>query len=1493
MFKKSKILKKLGQANTSLRLLRLRACPKSLPAANSRILRRLTTGFMAGLCAFSMLGSSMSGAITASAASTPMENPTFPSADTVIAKAATLLGTPYTYGNKGYWHAYVQGQYTPLSVETINNLGIDCSGLVYYTLTQLGYKTSGFSWNNPVPVDTDHWLTVNDNCTITYDGKTSKVEVEKKNIKTTDRPYWECADGSVITAGSVVVAQNPVGEDHVWIYMGEFDSRNDVISYLKSIGVSEKLINSKTVGDGTGAGGTHWRIESNGSEGVVINNKTDGKTATAMNMSAFRITKNDVKFEITKVLASDKTVKISGTSKVDGTVAKYGVYTDKACKNKVGEITIGKDGTGSIQLPEKQYYVKEISAPTGYSISEEVFALKADENVFVTEDFTRGKIKVNKTAEDGIVSGREFKVTGNDGSSYTKKTNANGVAEFSGLKVYNTSTGKSITYTVSEINVDTRYEVPKAQNVTLTSGDVDLTVNVKFNNQLKTGSIKINKQSEDNQNGDREFTITGNGKTYTIKTGSDGVAILSDIPVYNSNNEKIVYTISEKNVPVRYVVPADQTATLTADATTTKTFKNILKKFTVEVTKQDSETTSAQGDGTLAGAVYGIYRGGELADTYTTDESGYFKTKEYVCGNYTVQEISPSEGYLLDKTVYSVGAEAENYFIEHNPLSMTVTEDVIKGNIAMIKHSDDGSTQIETPEVGAEFEVYLKSSGSYANAVETERDYLTCDENGFAQTKDMPYGIYTVHQTKGWEGTEFMADFDVKISADGQTYRYLINNAEFKSYIKVVKVDSETGKTIPYEGAGFEIYDSNGQKISMTFAYPTPTTIDTFYTNSEGYLITPEVLPYGEYSLVEVQAPVGYVLDSTPVSFTVSADNAEEENALTVIKVRKENTAQKGKISVRKTGDIFTSVATASSAYTNENGEMIVNPTTYTPVFADGDLSGAVFQVIAVEDIVTPDGTTRAYARDVVSEITTDKNGYAETEPLYLGKYEIREIKAPEGYVLNNEPKDVELTYAGQEFEVRDTVNTAFENEYQSVRISLSKVMESDELFGIYGKDCYTSIRFGLFAAEDITAADGSAIPADGLLSEVSLDEDMAAKFDVQIPFGRYYVKEISTDEHYVLNGEKYLVNFEYMGQDIQNVDIDCGQFVNLLKRGRIEGHKVDDKSEPLENAVFGLFTADCVKFSRDTAIMTAASDENGCFEFTDVPFGKYIVREIESPRGYILSDKEYAVSIAEDGKLIEITAENKPVTVEISKRDIYGNELVGAEMVLENADGETVDKWTSDGTNHIVSKLGAGEYMLKEIAAPDGYIIATDIKFSVDIYGNVTVENVDSTAVSDNGYPLIVMVDDTTKVRISKRDITTGEELPGATLQIIDEDGNVVEEWVSTDEAHFIEGKLIAGKEYTLRETIAPDGYEIANEIKFTVNADGSVTEVVMYDELTPKTTTPYTGDNHSDFAAFALMGASLIIFLVLIISRKKNDDKEPEDHSALCPEFIEIDED
>ena len=396
----------------------------------------------------------------------------------------------------------------------------------------------------------------------------------------------------------------------------------------------------------------------------------------------------------------------------------------------------------------------------------------------------------------------------------------------------------------------------------------------------------------------------------------------------------------------------------------------------------------------------------------------------------------------------------------------------------------------------------------------------------------------------------------------------------------------------------------------------------------------PNELAYGDYELHEVQSAEGYVLDKKPVPFTI-------DGSVETVVVEKTNTAQKGRISVQKTGDIFTTVATASSAYTDENCETIVNPTTYTPVFASGNLSGAVFQIIAVEDIVTLDGTIRANAGDVVAEITTDENGYAETDLLYLGKYEVREITAPDGYALNAESQFVELTYAGQEIAVRDTVNTSFVNDYQGVEISLSKVMEKDELFNIGNSDEYTRVRFGLFAAENITAADGSVIPADGLISEISLAENMSAKFDTALPFGKYYVQEIATDEHYVLNGKKYLVNFEYMGQEVTTVTVDCGEFKNALKRGKISGKKVDENEKSLENALFGLFAVDTAEFTADNAYMTAVSDENGHFEFDKIPYGEYIVREIEAPTGYILSDESYPVTISEDGEVIEIKAVN------------------------------------------------------------------------------------------------------------------------------------------------------------------------------------------------------------------------------------------------------------
>ena len=334
--------------------------------------------------------------------------------------------------------------------------------------------------------------------------------------------------------------------------------------------------------------------------------------------------------------------------------------------------------------------------------------------------------------------------------------------------------------------------------------------------------------------------------------------------------------------------------------------------------------------------------------------------------------------------IHHVGAEPELYTVEYNSAKNDVNEQVIKGNIAIIKHTDNGETQIETPEEGAVFEVYLKSAGSFDAAEETERDTLICDENGFAQTKDMPYGIYTVHQTSGWDGRELMKDFDVFICKDSQTYRYLINNANFESYIKIVKKDIETGKAIPYAGAGFQIYDPEGNLVTMKFTYPEVTEIDTFYTTADGGLITPQTLEYGKgYSLVEVQAPYGYVLDSEPVYFDVEQEKSEEESGITIIKVERSNVAQKGKITVGKSGEVFSRVSG--------------NKGLYQPIFAVDNLEGAVYEITAAEDIITTDGTVRAEKGEVVDTLTTGEDGTAESKELYLGKYEVKEVTAPYG----------------------------------------------------------------------------------------------------------------------------------------------------------------------------------------------------------------------------------------------------------------------------------------------------------------------------------------------------------------------------------------------------------------------------------------------------------------------------------------------------------------
>ena len=1069
-----------------------------------------------------------------------------------------------------------------------------------------------------------------------------------------------------------------------------------------------------------------------------------------------------------------------------------------------------------------------------------------------------GTIALKKTSEDGVVAGISFVIKGEKNFNKTVTTDENGNITVEGLFPG--------TYTVTEQSID-KYEPQETQTITLIGGK---TTTVNFNNTLKRGSLEVVKTSEDSLVEGVTFHLYGTSLSglavdeYAV-TDADGVARFENVLI--SGNTP--YVLEEVDTAVRYVVPASQTAPIEWNKVTERSFTNILKKFNVTVTKTDAETGTPQGDASLAGAVYGIYKGEELIDTYTTDENGQFTTDYYVCGDdWSIREISPSEGYLLDETIHHVGAEPELYTVERNTTKNDVNEQVIKGNIAIIKHTDDGETQIETPEEGAVFEVFLKSAGSYGDAKESERDILTCDGNGFAQTKDLPYGIYTVKQTSGWEGRELMKPFDVFINSDGQTYRYLINNANFESYIKIVKKDAETGNTIPYAGAGFQIYDPNGELVTMTYTYPEVTTIDTFYTTADGDLITPQTLEYGKgYSLVEVQAPYGYVLNSEPVYFDVVQEDSAEESGITIIEVVRENVAQKGTITVEKTGEVFSTVS-------GDKG-------LYQPIFSASGLEGAVYEITAAEDIYTLDGTLRASKDEVVDTITTGADGTAKSKELYLGRYEVRETKAPYGMVLNGETHTVELVYAGQEVAVTET-STSFYNERQKVEIDLIKSLEVDEAYGVGNNGEIFDVSFGLYAAEELTAADGTTIPVDGLIEVITLDENGHGKAISDLPMGSYYVQEISTNSAYLKDDTKYPVVFEYAGQETALVSITANEgeaIENDLIYGSVSGKKYDEDGNALGGALIGIFKTGTEEFTAETAIQTTTSADDGSFSFEKVPYGTWIIREIESPTGFILSDEEIPVTIGSVDEVVEVELVNEFImgSIELTKvdEDYPDNKLTGAVFEVyadKNGDGKLDDSdellgemaELGDGV-YQMSDLRYGKYLVRETKAPEGFLLDTNVyPVSIEEDGKIyTVENeagVGFINAAQKGSLKIVKTSSDGKVEgFSFR--VTGKDYDQTFTT--DTNGEIL-----------IEGLRIG--EYTVSEVSddASAGYILPAEKQATVKTDAT-TIVEMHNELreTPKTGDDFNPALWAGLAAVSVIGAGVLGF-VGFKNRKKKED-------------------
>ena len=1031
--------------------------------------------------------------------------------------------------------------------------------------------------------------------------------------------YGATSPDSSYLAGKKAMASNNALEAARWIFAGYYMEHGNAIS-KKDMAMCQKKVWS-IMGDSTS-----WNFSDSDYKEWCDNAKANMKKLNTY--PSF-----DGKNIGNLVAGASKTV--TDTNKV---LCDYPAFTYTKSKVTVKHekdkntltISVDKDCTAtSFALPATKYFKEYTGDDDGLllyypygskSYQKLIYSAYYDPiDVSFNADITPlGNLKLIKTSEDNVVANIKFTITS---TNYSKTVTTNSKGEF---QLDDLVPGK---YTVTEESID-KYVPAKSQTVTV---EGNKTATVSFSNVLKRSDIKVIKSCEDNFTEGHKFHLYGTSLSgikvdeYTT-TDKNGVATFKDILIGTG------YTLEEVDTAVRYVIPDNQTAAVEWNKVNEYHFNNKLKKFRVNVVKSDIEKGHAQGDAKLSGAKYGIFKGNQLFDTYTTDDNASFTTKYYVCDtDWTIKEISSSEGYLVNDEVYKVGADPKLYEIEYNECKNAVTEQVKKGKIAIIKHTDDGSTQIETPEKGAEFQVYLKSAGSFVNADKDEKDTIICDEDGFASTKLLPYGVYTVHQTKGWEGREKIKDFDVFIDTDMKEYKFLINNSNFESYLKVVKLDAETGKQIAYEGAGFEIYDSNNHRISMQFTYPEVTEIHTFYTNSEGYLITPEKLPYGDYTLKEVQAPYGYVLDSTPIPFSITQENSSTDTGVTVVKVKAKDMSQKGVIEITKTGEIFKSV--------------IENEGIYTPIYENGNLANAVFEIYAAEDITTLDGTTRYYQGEKVDEITTDKNGIAKSKQLYLGKYTVIEKTAPDTFVNANEQYDVELTYAGQNVSVTSTALSVY-NDRQKVSVSLLKELSKDERFKLGMNDEILSVQFGIYADEDITAADGTVIPKDGLITYGKCDENGNLTFNCDLPIGfKWYAKEIATDSHYILSDTRYTFDTEYKGQNVETIKIDLnsGQKIeNNLIYGTIKGLKIDRETEKtIEGTLFGLFKSDTTEYTKDNAILTAESDENGIFIFDNIPFGNYVIKELKPAENYLPSDDIHHITVSENEQLIEITAVN------------------------------------------------------------------------------------------------------------------------------------------------------------------------------------------------------------------------------------------------------------
>ena len=1245
------------------------------------------------------------------------------------------------------------------------------------------------------------------------------------------------------------------------------------------------------------------------------------------------------------------------------------------------------------------------------------------------------------------------------------------------------------TYTVTETKAPDNY-VCKGESKTVELVYAGQTVEVQtvsatFLNERQKAAVRVEKQDEETKNPlsggiyglYAAEDIKVDGKTVVPKgtliekatTGADGKASYkAELPINYS------YSIREIQAPELYLRNSEDTYTFTFKFTNDKeekvnfshTFTNKRVNATIDLVKEDSETgNSAQGDAVFEGAIYGLYaredinhpdgRSGvlykkdEQVATLTTDKAGKASVSNLYLGKYYLKEITPPVGYLLDEEEHDVNCNYEGDQVETVKRNTVSKEDVIKQPFQLIKAADNDKTDADLLK-GAGFSAYLISSltvkddGSYdfTNATpivltEDGKTEMFTDERGYACSIPIPYGRYIVRETTTPHNFMPVDDFIVTVtenSSTPQVWRVLLDD-EFKAKLKIVKQDDETKQPVLLANTEFKVYDLDAKKyVEQVTTYPNTVVHKSYFTDENGYLILPESLKCGNYRIEEVRAPDGYTQNTQYVEIKVDKNTAYQMDSVSgdaIITVTYENHPVKGKLVIHKSGETLKSFKKDF-------------------VYEEASLEGAEFEIYAAEDIFTPDhqvdeqGNRHViYAKDtLVKTVTTNKNGEAVIKDLPLGKYRVKETKAPAGFVLNPDSQEVAFIYKDQNTpEIEEKLE--FSNERQKVELSVEKrdaetgKALKGATFGLYNKeaissgdkvivkadtllqeitsnekgkaaftldlplgryyvkelqapagyvssdeilefdatyqgqdvktiklksvkknqpttvevtkadittgteldgasmsvldkdgnviDSWTSVKdsphvikrlqvgktyilreelapygylratdveftisdtaevqkvkmedevpvarllvnkkgefldsvslldnakgmiehlfnyvtgnltdvtFNVYAAEAIRAADGVSADyyaADELVGSITTDGNGIAQMD-NLPLGRYYIVEKETAHGYVLDNEPRYVDLTYRDQDTPLVTYSA-DWQNARQRVQVEVLKKEkDSDKVLSGAIFGLYAADDIVSSKgkvllakDTLIELKTTDEDGKIQFVaDLPIdSRYYIKELAAPDGYVTDQEPQEFTFEYQGSGTSVaeyafTFEDEQTTVELSKADLTDKkELPGASLKVTDEDGNTVDEWVSKEEAHIIKGLIVGKkYKMTETKPADGYVTAESIEFTVENTKEVQKHQ---------------MLDDVTKVEISKKDITDSSEVPGAKLIILDKDGKKVESWTSTDKPHMVE-KLPVG-EYTLREEQAPDGYLIAEDVKFTVKDTGKVQKVKMKD--------------------------------------------------------------